>query len=316
MQELRELLHLIGIPGIPTTPPPNTIDPLKLFELARKNKISLLLLNNIEKLSEEKKRYNQRYTQVLNMLRFLGKTFTHPLLNYVLIKTIKPYPYIPSDVDLLMKTSADLQKAVSLLRKEGFILVEKEKHEITLFSEKYSLNVDLYLELNVVDFIYLDKTQLFKHTDFKTIHDSKIRVLRPPAELVVVASHALYKEQIVTLNDFYTFLTYHEYLIEGKTIARNTKTLFAYNFMLQLMYKLLNWFSTKSQKGEADLKSGTTKGEQPDFPHKASWEILLKAFWEKLFDSYALPSLLDVTKHLLKPKFYKNLISHRLRETY
>ncbi|NIQ06680.1 MAG: nucleotidyltransferase family protein [Candidatus Korarchaeota archaeon] len=316
MSDILELINVIGLPGGRTPKHKTIIAPRKLLELARKNKVPLLFLKKINTLQREQTIYERRYTQFLQMLHFLATSFSRIGLHYTLIKTLKPFSYVPSDIDILVERKKDLRKAVSRLREAGLKVSDEGKNETTLFSEKYTLNVDLYLELNVIDFIYLNKAHLFKHTFPKKIHASEIWTLQPPAELVVVAAHALYKEQMFTLSEFYTFIAYLHHIEEGKTIASNTRTQIAYNLMLHFVYELLKCLTTERQRSKEGRVSNRVLAEKLKLPQKVSFNLLLKAFWEKIFDKYAFVTFFEGLKHLLTPNFYKNLISHTYRETY
>lgn len=313
----RRLVEAIGIPG--RFSPSETLidDPSPLFELARQNKIPLLFLQKIDSLKEKKQEYEEKLHNFLALLRRVADIFRREELDYALFKTLKPFSYVPTDIDVLVRTKKEFLTACRILQDAGLDVLEKEHYEMTLYSSQFGVNVDLYLAINVVDFTYLHKERLLQHTYVETINGNEFRTLKPYAELIAVATHSLYKEQLFTLNDFYTFLSYQTYIPQAESLAKATHSVQAFHTILRLVDQTLTiakqCHKRISEKQNEDRPVG---GEQLSYPYHFRPIRVLPAFLEKLGDRHALTSLPFTAQKLFHPQFYRDLISHTTRKTY
>ncbi len=122
-------------------------------------------------------------------------------LNYAFFKLIKPVTYTPADVDVLIDPG-DVREATIRLIKLGYRPLVAEPYTVTL--TKGSINVDLYTNPSVGNIVYLNGDDLLKLKTIGNYHGLKILTLTREAEVVVTATHAVYKEWLITLNDYAT----------------------------------------------------------------------------------------------------------------
>jgi hypothetical protein len=70
------------------------------------------------------------------------------------------------------------------------------------------MNIDLHSEVAVSRLVYIKKVLLEKYLIEQDFNGCQIPVLEKPIALALILSHSLYKEQLLTLADYYTTLLY------------------------------------------------------------------------------------------------------------
>ncbi|MGC9227643.1 hypothetical protein [Caldivirga sp.] len=174
-----------------------------LIELARLNKVLLHYLrvngvNGAVRDSEEAK-----LRAVVKIVEEVRDALSG--LNYAFFKLVKPVTYTPADVDVLVASSEVNEAALRLIRL-GFRLMVVEPYTITLV--KNGINVDLYTNPSVGNIVYLNGADLLGFKAMDHYHGLSIPTLTREAEVVVAAAHAVYKEWLITLNDYATVKTW------------------------------------------------------------------------------------------------------------
>jgi hypothetical protein len=166
---------------------------------ARKNKILLHLLRtyNIEGLLREQQELGIR--KIVEVVRTLSKLLRE--YNYAFFKPIKPVSYVPADVDLLID-EGQAEKAAHEIMRLGYTVGVKDPYCITL--TKGDSIIDLYIHPSLAGATIIDGQRLLEHKCPMEFNGAEITSLERYAEALVVASHAIYKERIYTLNDYFT----------------------------------------------------------------------------------------------------------------
>jgi hypothetical protein len=127
-------------------------------------------------------------------------------LEYSLFKFFRPIAYVPADIDVLV-SAKDLETAKRRLNKLGLRAIVKDSYCLTLNGR---FIVDLYTYPNFANIIYLDAKELMNHVTEIRMNGVATKTLTNSAEVAVVVAHALYKEQIYTLNDKITVQTWFD----------------------------------------------------------------------------------------------------------
>ena len=218
---------------------------LELYHHATINKIPLLYLGSLKKqgkLSKLKSEYEQRYAKYLNFWRGAAKVsrvLNEAGIKHVIIKSIKPYPAIGGDVDVIIFGRDDMYKqAVRALLKGGYVTaVPQIVGEITLSDEsgyekaverlikptygkddrisptgtdlidpEHNIDIDLQKDLATSYIVWVDKRR-FSNCVIKTkfLNGQEVNIPTPEFDLVTVIAHSL-MEQLCLLGEFYTFL--------------------------------------------------------------------------------------------------------------
>lgn len=187
------------------------------LRIAKLNKIELLYLEILERYgrigswSSELDRLREKQQRILDLACFLGEIFDENDISYTLFKTLKPFPFSGSDVDVLIETPEDFLKAAKVLRNEDFVsaaclaqgVPSTNVFSTTLFRKDFGVNADLQMEVAVSNLPYITKNALLKHAVTRRVQNCDLRTLDAESEMTVTACHAFYKEHMFTLADFY-----------------------------------------------------------------------------------------------------------------
>jgi hypothetical protein len=175
------------------------VDLATLLAHARKNKILLHLLRalNIEGPLREQQELSIR--KIVEVVQTLSKLLME--YNHAFFKLIKPVSYVPADVDLLIDES-QAEKAAHEIMRLGYTVAVKDPYCISL--TKGDSIIDLYIHLSLGGVIIIDGQRLLEHKCPMEFNGVEIMSLESYADSLVAASHAIYKEQIYTLNDYFT----------------------------------------------------------------------------------------------------------------
>jgi len=139
---------------------------------------------------------------------------------YVIFKSIKPYPAIPNDTDVLIfggKTEFHL--ALSHLYDRGYLFHEWAPMQTTLYDPRGrgkigagkkggTYYIDIYREISTDYVCYLSEKAIRPHVIIKQINGENVRLLRSEPELAVILFHNVFPERTFNLEHFYMPL-YH-----------------------------------------------------------------------------------------------------------
>lgn len=174
-----------------------------LAELARLNKILLGFLRRIGNEGPlralEEKRYRRYMSEVVKVLEAIND------LNYALFKFRKPIEHVSVDIDILIH-GKHLWKAVEKLREIGFRVEVLEPYTVTMI--KRGTIVDFYTHPSFAWTVYLDGERLLEEAETISIEGmeagkAEVNALNLEAEVIITAAHAIYKEHMYLLADYY-----------------------------------------------------------------------------------------------------------------
>lgn len=217
-----------------------------LYRLAVKNKVSLLYLEALERpgrLNELRQKYEEEHARLLNLLKAIGKV-SHILesanIEHAIFKTIKPYPAIPSDIDvIILGDDGSYKKAVETLLKADYLpsisdildvktLTSQDKYEqaveiltkptyekahisptgVGLRDTEHDCITDLQKEVAASYIVYMDKNKFQEHIIKAELPGERgARTLTPELDLAIIIAHSL-MEQTYHLGEFYSFAYY------------------------------------------------------------------------------------------------------------
>lgn len=169
-----------------------------LIKLAKLNKVLLGFLRKIGyggflRIKEERL-YKHYIAKVSEVSRILSD------LDYALYKFRKPIEHVSTDIDIIIRQE-HLPSAVKRLTEKGFKVKLLEPYTITMVRDKTI--VDLYTNPSFAWIVYLDGKRLLEEIEIIEIGDVEAKALNIDAEVVVAAAHAVYKEHIYLLADYY-----------------------------------------------------------------------------------------------------------------
>jgi hypothetical protein len=185
---------------------------LKLLPLAIENKVPLLFLERAVALCKNSKSLETHYHTFLekaqmfsSLMGEVSEILAKAQTDYVVFKTFRPFPFVTVDADILFFTREKFFRAHRELRR-FYELGGFGAYSITLYDQKRDINLDLHLDISVSRMVYMNIQLLRKYMTGVSVDGHQISVLTPPAAIVTVLSHSLYKEQMLTLSDYYSSL--------------------------------------------------------------------------------------------------------------
>lgn len=326
------LIKSIGLPGLIEGDDLSPNEALRLLPLAELNKIPLLFLESLPKTKEHhilKTRflqYRKRYEDTLDLVAITSKLLDELGILHTFFKTLRPFSYTPADVDVLFWSKEYFIKATRAFAKRGFKPLDRDLYGLTMSSPNYRVNLDLTTAITVSNFIYLDKRLLFDYVGEFEVEGSRIRSLQPPVDLVAIAAHSMYKEQMYTLSDYYTFALSSEYYKEALQIAESTHTKYSFKMALKLAYSITttvfgldNILANRLENlfHRIDMGKKVQADKHFEFPKKYAPDKILKGLLKKnIEDPISRKSLPRAIKSSFQPNFINKLLKHILRKGY
>jgi len=338
-----KILKIIGSPFAPTTETPKDgKEALELFTYAVNNRMPLLYLETLkrqEKLNGLKTNYEQRYAKYLKFLDTMVKTsnFLDSLnVEHVVVKTLKPYPSTPNDIDILcLGSDEEYRRAKEALLQAGYrrIFDTPAPRQIKLMHPEEKIWIDLHKEMGVSAIVLMDKKKLNKYTINKKLPNvGNFKVLMPEADLALVMIHSLVTEQLYTLAEYYTTLYWLAEtgeqgagnffnIVKENNITLAVKTHIALTAALHrtahgIVPKHLDNILTKL----GTETSETSRFFKNEFktPHRYHLSKVFKALVEKMQENETRKSVISQIIHMLNPNFTRilvnNLLDRRKRE--
>jgi len=244
-----KLLRTIGTTLTTTEASGDNNESLELYDHAVKNKIPLLYLESLKQQGELNKlnlKYEEervQYLKFLNGAARVSEVLNVTKIEYAIFKTIKPYPAVAGDVDIIILGDDGMYKqAVETLLKTGYIpqlpnlvnvktLTSEEEYKKAVeilvtpthgggkyglkhisptgtdfIDQEWDVGIDLQKELALSHVIYMDKNNFKGYiTETELLNGVRIKTLTPELDVAVVIAHSL-AEQMYLLGEFYTFL--------------------------------------------------------------------------------------------------------------
>lgn len=285
------------------------------MDLASLNKIELLYAQLTHQ-SKKEESLIQKYNETLRTIIEISNSFNDNGLNYAIFKTIKPFPYTPSDIDILIAYN-DLEKAKTILSHRGYNSIDKDMFCTTMYKD---MNIDLYLEPSVANLPYLRSTILMQEKKATRLVDrANVATLSNEAEFIAVSCHSFYKEQMLTLNDFITLAVLAEGAQISKVIeiANELNVLGAVMLVSGLSRAIIDELTIVPKITRLFEKLNAPKISVSGMPHKFSAGIVSKMLLKKImYDRQTRKYVPKAAIANLSWSQVKKFIEHMKRATY
>jgi len=215
-----------------------------LLDSATRSKVKLLYLETLEqqgalnKFREDYEEEQSRYHKFLAGLARISEVFNNWAGEHVIVKTFRPYPAVPSDIDVIILGGYDkYQKAIEVLLEADYTPLLSHIVDVESFTNKkaytqaaqvltrptwgkahispsgstfidneFGIHIDLQSNMAVSFVTYLDKDNFGNYLSSIDMPDGqRINALVPELDLVSVIAHSVI-ERSYRLGEFYTFL--------------------------------------------------------------------------------------------------------------
>jgi len=190
-------------------------------------------------------------------------------VSFAFFKSIRPYPFTTVDIDVLIFDN--FSSAVKYLFSKGYAFLGSGPESVT-FRSPGGVSVDLYREVAVSRVVYVDKDVLRKHVTKVETPFGVVVNLSPEADLVVFANHALVKEHMFTLADYFTVkgLLLRSDVDVLSRLVLETRSVYVMGVVLGLVRDIV------------ECVYGGRVGKCPVLPLKFPPWVVARALWEKL----------------------------------
>ncbi len=221
---MKKILQLIGSPFAPQAEGPAVDDEtlLAIYDEAFVDRVALLYLEKYRRPGwapelEQKYRYlEERRLMTLSVISTLAEHLdTLCPENYLVFKSVKPYPATPNDTDVLfLGNRKQYRQVYQQLLAAGYVFHEWAPQQKTVYDPRGAgkigkgkkggtYYIDLYEEVSTDYFAYLDKRALRPYIVQREINGVVVPLLRPEPELAIVLFHNVFPERTYQLEHFY-----------------------------------------------------------------------------------------------------------------
>jgi hypothetical protein len=141
----------------------------------------------------------RRYLIYVNEARNIYENLADGGVDAVVFKTISSFPKDVSDIDLLIASKKDLEKASRIMRKVGYYLA-KPGLEQDLWRHVVNgvvVDVEIHTNIAAADFEYYPKKLVFE----RAVLLNGVKVPSPVDSVLIIASHVVMKDLYITLSD-------------------------------------------------------------------------------------------------------------------
>jgi hypothetical protein len=221
---------------------PSELAPL-VFRVAKEGKLLSLFCDHMDVFIGYTKQYLEKrclLTKLYNeYLGIVGEKLNASGVEYYVFKTLKPFAYDMTDLDLLFTNMKDMLSASKILiEKYGFKLIARGTYSISLRRTIGGLDVDLDLQTKIAagTFEYIEISNIKDIIGEIGYINKGLSLLKPELELIVITGHAFYKDFLISLANT-LYYKYLQEIIDGDTL----KTIFEYYPHLFKPFKTLNY---------------------------------------------------------------------------
>ena len=228
MNTTEKLIDLIGTPFMEFKKLDYSDEQLlDMYEYAFPNRVALLFLSLYKRedwdarLEEKYRVLKKREKDTLDVItRLADKLNKFDKNNYVIFKSIKPYPATPNDTDVIfLGNKKEYKKLNTYMLENGYEFHEwapqqktyydvRGKNKIGKGKKGGTYYIDLYEEISTDYYAYGNKNNLRKFIITKNINGIDVKLLASEPELAIIMFHNVFPERTFQLEHFYVPLYY------------------------------------------------------------------------------------------------------------
>ena len=195
---------------------------LEVYDLAFPNRVALLYLSLHRRhgwdarLEETYQALKAREAMTIDVIAQAARVLNEWQADqYVIFKSIKPYPATPNDTDVIcFADPAGYEEMYQHLLKRGYIFHEWAPQQRTVYDPRGTgkigvgkkggtYYIDLYAEISTDYFSYMNKRRLRSFVVTREMNGVPVKLLRPEPELAIVMFHSVFPERTFQLEHFY-----------------------------------------------------------------------------------------------------------------
>jgi hypothetical protein len=189
--------------------PPNLFDAWgpEPRDVAEQNKLLDFYLETLagtDAVNLELKASRHRRNDIQNTIVTLAVAAKAIDVDWAIFKTVRPFAFVPSDIDVLVLTDNGAGRLASALAGSKYRPAGAAPHTITVCDTETDIGIDFYQDVAASRFVYLESASFRRFRTTQEIDHVAVPALSPVAEILCILAHAVYKEQMFTLADYLT----------------------------------------------------------------------------------------------------------------
>ena len=346
----RALLRYIGSPLLPGRNADEPIEDEALFNVAFRNNIEMLYFEALEragkldKLRAKRDEIKARQLETLVTIVRLSTVLTQGGIAHAVTKTLRPYRGTPNDIDCLyLGDLNDYKAAGDYLQTQHYRLTGPKDMQYEFFDELQGgefykdkmggrFYIDFYRELAADHMPYMDSALLREYVTDAHVegHEAPVKVLRPEAEMVVLALHSVLMHRIVPLEVFYTYAYLMQAMDEAAldrvvAVSKASHAGPGMRTVLSLMEALhQDCFGEVPAKlrylleriGRRDSEAAVFRATSLKAPHVVNLSTFVITVFGKIRGKRARRGFFKELAHMLNPVFAAEVLYHMLSKKY
>lgn len=344
MGDVVTLMRCLGSPLLNKGEPFDLQESEALLDLAFRNNVEMLYMSQLrakgrlQQLASAFEEFENRRVKTAGCIARIVKALERESIPYAVTKSLRPYPAIPNDTDVLyLGPASDYEKAVALIERAGFRPAGTGKMQAQFFDpyEGAVFNrdkrggrfyIDFYRHLAADHVPYMDSAVLRNHVITRQTEGTDVKVFEPIAEMTILYLHSvimhrtfplevfastaywLAEMQPADLDRFAAFLKDNHAILAGST---------AFSLMAQLYTKAFGVVPEPilgMQKRLAQHLLGRRRREQLDdqLPYICELSTFVLAVLEKIGEFNSFKGFCKQIVYMLNPVFFAEVMNHMM----
>jgi len=337
-----DLARCLGTPLINDGKPFELIESEELLNLAFTNRVEMIYLENLkkagklDKLAPKLEEFEVRREKTNESIIRIAKTMKKLNIEYSITKSLRPYPAIPNDTDMLYLGPLDkFSDAVEQFSAEGFTVCGGGEMQTELFDthgggefndEKRGgmFYIDFYRQLAADHVPYMNSKVLREHVITRTVGDIEVNIFDPIAEMTILYLHAIIMHRTIPLEvmwgtaywikDMKTedFDRFEKYIRDNRAVvcARTS-----FGLMAQIYQEAFGEVPVQIQEmisriGVRPAEQRALKKSNYDYPHIALFSTFVYALFEKITEWNSFKGFMKELVMMINPIFFAEVMHH------
>lgn len=344
MDDLIGLMRCLGSPLCNLGEPFELYESGALLDLAFRNNVEMLYLSRLKaggllnKLSSAYDEFENRRLATAECLVHIATTLDQECIPYAITKSLRPYPAIPNDTDVLyLGHPSGYDEAINKIERAGFRSMGIGKMQAQFFDPQGGeifnrdkrggrFYIDFYRNLAADHVPYMNSIVLIHHVKNYPLNGVDIKVFEPIAEMTVLYLHSIIMHRTFPLEVFMSTAYWLAKMKEGDLdnfaaflIANHAILVGATTFslMAQLYTKAFGVVPEPILGMQARLDYhlfGRLKREHLNnqLPHICELSTFILAVLEKITEPNSFRGFSNQAFHMLNPVFFAEVLNHML----
>lgn len=342
MSNTIELVRCLGTPLLNGGKPFVLRESQELLDTAFDNRVELIYLENLkragmlDKLAPRLAEFEQRRQKTNECIVRIAKAMDKQGIEYSITKSLRPYPAIPNDTDMLyLGPLNQYSEAVRRFEVEGFVISGGGAMQTELFDphgegifnkEKRGgmYYIDFYRQLAADHVPYMNSAVLRQHVITRRVDGMDVKVFDPIAEMTILYLHSIIMHRTIPLevmwstaywmaemnsedfNQFERYIRANHAVISSRTIFGLMSRVYeqAFGEIPAQLREMISRF------GERRAEKLTMQRNGDAFPHIALFSTFCLSVFEKILEWNSFKGFMKQLAMMLNPLFFAEVVHH------